>query len=249
VAATASNQPSAASGQFEGLAERLRFTKDRAIMTSREVAYEAVKQAILHGGLEPRERLIEERLADALGISRTPVREALAILEHEGLIEAIPAKGLMVKRITVDEFLAMYEALAMIEPALARAAIDQVSAGDLRAMTASLDEAERAIPDDVPGHLAACRAFLRRLGDCGGNPYLTNIIIGIEERSDMYLVHTQNRLPPERMLAAVADRRAILDAIRDGDAEAAVRAARIHTEAIHQRWRDLYVGEQSDHRR
>jgi DNA-binding GntR family transcriptional regulator len=221
-----------------------RFTKDRALMRSREIAYEAVKDAILHGILEPRERLIEERLGEALGLSRTPVREALAILEHEGLIESIPYKGLMVKRVTVDEFLSMYEALGVIEPVLVQAAAHHVTPADLLALEACLDQAEQGIPDDVPGHLAACRAFLQRLGMCAHNPFLTKIMVSIEERSDIYLIHTQHRLPPERMLAAVQDRRAILAAVRSGDPEQAAGAAQKHAEAISVRWRDLYVVEE-----
>ena len=58
----------------------IHFTKDRSKMRSREVAYESIKNAILRGILAPRERLVEERLGDALQISRTPIREALSIL-------------------------------------------------------------------------------------------------------------------------------------------------------------------------
>jgi DNA-binding GntR family transcriptional regulator len=216
-------------------------TRDRAIMRSREIAYEAVKRAILRGVLPPRERLIEERLGEALGVSRTPVREALAILEHEGLIESIPYKGLMVKRITVGEFLQMYEALGVVEAALAQEAVHHATADDVRAMAAILDEAERSIPDDVAGHLAACREFQQRLGECARNPYLTKMLVSIEERSDIYLLHTQHNLPAERMLAAVQDRRAILEAVRSSDADAAARAAQVHAEAIRVRWRDLYA--------
>jgi DNA-binding GntR family transcriptional regulator len=233
------DEASAAADAYRAMDEH--FTRDRLVMRSREIAYEAIKGAILRGILEPRERLIEERLGEALQVSRTPVREALAILEHEGLIESIPYKGLMVRRITVDEFVQMYETLEAVEPALAQAAVHHVTQSDLHALATILDEAERCIPGDVPGYLAACREFQQRLGECAGNPYLTKIVVGIEERSDIYLIHTQPSLPPEKMRAAVRDRRAILEAMRSGDANAAAEAARSHAEAIRLRWRDLYV--------
>jgi DNA-binding GntR family transcriptional regulator len=220
-------------------------TKDRATTRSREIAYEAVKSAILHGVLPPRERLIEERLGEALGLSRTPVREALAILEHEGLIESVPYKGLIVRRITVAEFLQMFEALGVIEAALAQAAIHNATPDDVLAMETILDRAERTIPDDVARHLDACREFQQRLGDCARNPYLTRMLLSIEERSDIYLLHTKQHLPAERMLAAVQDRRAILEAVRSGDAAAAARAAQAHAEAIRVRWRDHYVHDET----
>ena len=128
----------------------IHFTKDRSKMRSREVAYESIKNAILRGILAPRERLVEERLGDALQISRTPIREASSILEHEGLIESIPYKGLIVKPVTIDEFLSMYEALGVIEPAIARAAVHNASPADIISMEALLNLATDAIPDDVP---------------------------------------------------------------------------------------------------
>jgi DNA-binding GntR family transcriptional regulator len=237
------NLATAVKDGYSALGEHV--TKDRAVTRSREIAYEAVKSAILRGVLPPRERLIEERLGEALGLSRTPVREALAILEHEGLIESIPYKGLMVRRITVGEFLQMYEALGTIEAALAQAAVHHATPDDVQAMATILDRAERTIPDDVAGHLDACREFQQRLGDCARNPYLTRMLLSIEERSDIYLLHTQHHLPAERMLAAVHDRRAILEAVRSGDAASAARAAQVHAEAIRVRWRDLYVHDET----
>lgn len=217
------------------------LTRDRTMMRSREIAYEAVKNAILSGIFEPRDRLIEERIGEALDLSRTPVREALAILEHEGLIEAVPYKGLRVKPVTVGEFLSMYEALGVIEAAIARAAIPNVTATDIAAMRELLDEAERRADDDPPGHLAACRAFQQRLGECAASPFLTRMLVGIEERSDMYLIHSQQALPRENMLAAVADRRAILAAVQQGDADAAAQAAHAHADRIRVRWRAMYI--------
>ena len=64
----------------------------------REAAYTAIKEAILAGEIEADEPLIEERLAGPLGISRTPVREALAILEHEGLLAPRGGRGLFIAR-------------------------------------------------------------------------------------------------------------------------------------------------------
>lgn len=215
-------------------------TGDRTRMRSREVAYEAVKAAILAGTLEPRERLIEERLGAALQLSRTPIREALAILEHDGIIEAVPYKGLMVRSITVQEFLSMYEALGHIEAAVARAAVQNITAAEIERLTATLDVAESLIPHDVPGHLAACRDFQRQLCACSENPFLTKLLLSIEERSDMYLIHSRQELPAEKMRASVSDRRRILNAVRAGDADAAARASHDHARAIRERWRNMY---------
>lgn len=208
--------------------------------SSREVAYEAIKHAILSGEIPPHERLVEERLAEALDISRTPVREALAILEHEGLLESEPYKGLAVRPVTIDEFLNMYEALGVIEAALARAAAGNAVATDVRRMDAALRDAEAAIPDNIPAHLAACREFQSLLGATADAPFLTRTLVGIEERSDMYLIHSGLPLSPENMRAAVDDRRSILERIRAGDADGAGEASLAHANRIRLRWRQLY---------
>ncbi len=212
---------------------------------SREVAYAAIKDAILRGLLEPRERLIEQRLGEVLGLSRTPIREALAILEHEGLIESIPYKGLAVRPVTVQEFLGMYEALGPIESAIARAAVPHLTEAVARELTTILDAAEAAIPHDVAGHLARCREFQQRLGEVAQRPFLTRMLLGIEERSDVFLLHSGQQLPEENMRAAVSDRRNILDAVRSGDVAAATEAAEAHASDIRRRWRGLYPDETS----
>ncbi len=209
-------------------------------MRSREVAYNAIKQAILAGKIPLHERLVEERLAEALQISRTPVREALAILEHEGLLDSVPYKGLAVKPVTIDEFLHMYEAMGVIESALARTAAATATAADIRQMEAALALAEAAIPNDVPTHLSACREFQALLGATADSPFLTRTLVGIEERSDMYLIHSGLPLPPENMQAAVTDRRNILDRVRAGDADGAAEMSLAHASSIRTRWRELY---------
>ncbi len=215
-------------------------TPRRSRRSSREVAYDAIKRAILSGEIAPHERLVEERIAEALDISRTPVREALAILEHEGLLESEPYKGLAVRPVTVDEFLNMYGAHGVIEADLARSAAAHATAGDIRRMDDALQRASETIPDNVPEHLAACREFQEILGSTAESPFLTRMLLGIEERSDMYLINSGRPISAENMLAAVEDRREILDRVRDGDGEGAATAAIGHAENIRARWHQHY---------
>jgi DNA-binding GntR family transcriptional regulator len=209
-------------------------------MKLRQVAYQAIKNAILGGRFTSEEPLIEERLASALDISRTPIREALAILEHENLIEAVPHKGLFVRNVTLNEFLQMYDAVAAVEPVLAYQAAQRARTIDIDIMKAALMDAERGIPDDAADHLAACRQFQESMGSCANNPHLTALLIGIEERLDLYLIKRWRMLPPDKMLDAVADRRNILSAIESQDPEAAAEASRAHTKAVNLRWYDMF---------
>lgn len=206
----------------------------------REVAYQAIKEAILKGTLPPDQPLVEERLAAELSISRTPVREALAILEHEGLIETVPYQGLFVKAISVQDFIEMYQSVEIIEPELARRASNNATEDDLNALESLLVQAELYVPDNAPELLAACRMFQQRMGMIAGNQYLTALLLAVEERSDLYLISRWRELPPEKMLSAVADRRAILTALRERDAGAAEEASRMHARAACARWQALF---------
>src|SRR5258707_185887 len=150
-------------------------------------AYRAIKDAILSGKLRADVSLAEERLAAELQISRTPVREALAILEHEGLIETTPYQGLFVKSLTVTEFLEMYETYELIEAALARRAAMNATAKDIADMEALLDQAEQAIPHDPAAHMAACRQFLRKLGECSQQRHMSAVLLSIDEQADVYM--------------------------------------------------------------
>lgn len=216
------------------------FKQDRRSTRLREATYAAIKRLILSGMLTRETPLAEERLAEMLEVSRTPVREALAILEHERLLEALPYKGLFVAEISVIDFLEMYETLELIEPELARRAAHKATAADLVAMEQALELAERTIPDDVPNHLKGCHEFQRLLGACAGSAHMAAVLLSIEERSDLFIVSTYPTLPADKMRAAVADRRTILDALRQHDAEAAAAASRAHARAIRERWADLY---------
>ena len=217
------------------------FRKDRRSTRLREATYDAIKQLILRGVLQADTALAEERLAEILGVSRTPIREALAILEHERLIEAIAYKGLFIADLSVKDFLQMYETLELIEPELARRAALNATDEDIALMEKVLQEAEHTITNDVPEHFVQCAQFQRILGKCSGNHYMTATLISIEERSDLYLITKYPSLPVENMQAAVADRRAILEAVRAHDAEAAAEASRAHARAIRLRWRELYA--------
>lgn len=206
----------------------------------REVAYQAIKDSIMLGIVETRVSLAEERLAKVLKISRTPVREALALLEHEGLLVAIPYKGLFVKEISVTEFLEMFDTVELIEPVLASRATSRATADDIKAMQNALSKAEKFIPDDPGRHFLACREFQHHIGNCAKHNYMARLLLNIEERADLYLINTWEVLPNDNMLAAIQDRHRILEAICEGDEEKAAQSARKHAQNVKARWHNLF---------
>lgn len=101
-----------------------------------------MRRLILDGEYGPDERLIEEQLAERLGVSRTPIRQALTMLESEGLVELIPNRGAVVCSFGVDEVWDIYDLRAVLEGHAARRAAARVEAGELDRMRELADEME-----------------------------------------------------------------------------------------------------------
>ena len=96
--------------------------RGRLVQNASVAATELIRQAILDGRLEPGSRLKEEELARELGISRTPVREALLMLQAEGLIETTPNRGAIVRTHDADDLIDLYQLRALLEGYAARQA-------------------------------------------------------------------------------------------------------------------------------
>ena len=120
----------------------------------REVVFEALRDAIVHGEFEPGERLLEVALAKRLGVSRTPVREAIRMLELEGLVVMVPRKGAEVARITEKDLRDALEIRLSLEELaveLACKRIDEDGRLRLREACENFREAVRSgrVPDIV----------------------------------------------------------------------------------------------------
>jgi DNA-binding GntR family transcriptional regulator len=209
----------------------------------REAAYEAIKQAILDARLEGGEPLIEERLAEALGISRTPVREALAILEHERLIAPRRGKGLFIRELTREEFLDMFGANEVVEPYLGQRAALLRTDEHLGQLQTAIDRGKKAVIDfDIYAALQSGREFHHWLGTAAGNDSLRQMVSRNEEQTDLYLLSLGNHglVDAANMEASNGEHQDILDAIRLRDPEAAARFIIFHSHSLRTRWAPLF---------
>jgi DNA-binding GntR family transcriptional regulator len=218
----------------------------------REAAYAAIKEAILSGQLTPHQALVEEQLAAMLQISRTPVREALAILEHEGLIGPRGGRGLYVCMISRETFVEMFVANEAVEPYLVRQAALHATDDLIGALHETIDRARTSTTDhDLAGFLRASRDFHRLVGVASGNTVLTQFVVRNEERADMYLLSEGKQINPRNMDASTEEHAAILNAIQGRDPETAARLAIYHAQSLRVRLGDLFrqKGEQRNGRR
>ena len=201
-------------------------------LPSRTVAVlEAIKHAILTGELRPGQALVETDLAEVLGVSKTPVREALKTLAGAGLVTMNPYKGAAVR--VVDDELArhVYDARLLLEPeALARA----VTRGhDWRPAHAALTRADHAL--DQAERSLANRDFHRELYAGCGNPLLAKMLDDLRDQTALVSVAAW-RHEPDWLLQGTtpsweheaAEHRTVLRAAEDGNAERAAALLRGH---------------------
>src|SRR5436190_2563510 len=128
-----------------------RIVQDRAplVRNASAAATELIREAILDGRLPPGQRLKEEELARELGISRTPVREALLILQAEGLVDAAPNRGAVVRSHDGDDLEDLYQLRALLEGHAARRAAASISDDALDSLRASCKRFESLIDGRV----------------------------------------------------------------------------------------------------
>jgi DNA-binding GntR family transcriptional regulator len=196
----------------------------------RKQASDAIKRAIMDMDIYGRAgeiRLDERRLSEDLGVSRTPIREALSVLEQEGFVRSIPRRGIIVVRKTKREIVEMITVWAAIESMAARLAAGAATPADIAELTGLMD----AFEEDPTGHLTeysdANMEFHRaiiRLGGIGLMSTLTDSLF-IHMRAVRAVTMTQDN----RAQRSVGDHRAIIAALRAGDADRAGRLVRDHT--------------------
>ena len=184
------------------------------------MAYQALKARLLVGDFAPGSRLGEERLADELAVSRTPIREALSRLHSEGLVERLPDGGFGPTLINLHLILELYEIRFALEQravrrtAGGRAAHDLDEVAELRRDWVDLDEP--TADDEVDGDFVLLdEDFHERLAGAAGNRSLVEHLHKVNER--IRIVRMQDFLTAERVGLTIRQHTAILDAVLDGD--------------------------------
>ncbi len=199
--------------------------------TLHERVYEALLGLIGAGALAPGDQLDEQALAARLGVSRTPLRAAIARLSQEGLVVTLPYRGSFVRRFTVEEIDGLYEVRAALEGLAARKAARRLTPAGLQTIGAILDECQVALDaGDVEAYGQADARFHRALAEAAGNPTLVETLDGLRLRIHRFR-DLANREPGLRRRAA-REREQIVDALARRDAEAAGRLLEQHIDHV-----------------
>ena len=202
-----------------------------------DLAYERIRALILDGDVLPGARLGQVELAEQLGVSRTPVREALGRLTGEGLVEFLPNRGFRAAGLVLDQVVRRLEVRLLLEPGMARLAAERRAPEHLAALADAIDR-EAAAASRVAAHDAS-RAFHLVLAEATGNPELVSVFSGL------WVVEVGRRLLARRSVesewrgADVSEHRAIAAAVdaRDGDRAAALMETHIRDALRH--WEEV----------
>jgi DNA-binding GntR family transcriptional regulator len=190
-------------------------------------AIDLLREQIYNHKLAPGQRLDEAVLAEQLGISRTPLREALKVLSAEGLVDLQPHKGCFVTELTLRDMEEIFPIMATLEGRVAHEVASKRTPAQLKALDALHEKLEKhAAVDDVNRYYETNYVFHDQLQECAGNRWL-QIVIGDLRKLLKLSRHHSLRLEG-RLAASLAEHRALMKALHRQDADAAEQIMRGH---------------------
>lgn len=213
----------------------------RRATAAQEPPYEMMKRAIIDGTLAPGAQLVEVQLAQWCGVSRTPIREALSRLQHDGLIER-DDRGFIVKERSPEEILDIYEVRIELEALAARTAAERCTRLDVMRIERGLKDWDAAGEDaSADDRVQINQRFHRAVWQASHSEPLLDLL----ERLSLHLTRypATTLTAPGRHRSALDEHRQLAEAITARDGDAAAEAARLHFRAALQIRLSLYEQE------
>ncbi|MDO4268748.1 MAG: GntR family transcriptional regulator [Eubacteriales bacterium] len=193
----------------------------------RDVVFNTLRQAILKGELEPGERLMEIQLAERLGVSRTPIREAIRKLELEGLVLMIPRKGAEVAKISEKSLRDVLEIRRSLDELAIELAIQRMSDGDIRNLEIAQENFRDAVEKGNAMTIAECDEHYHDvIYHATGNNRLVQILNNLREQ--MYRYRLEYIKDADKRQILVLEHDQILKAVRGRHVAEAKTAIREH---------------------
>jgi DNA-binding GntR family transcriptional regulator len=202
-----------------------------ANVSFRDRAYEALKQAIMDADIYARReeiRLDDRQLSRALGVSRTPIREAMTLLEQEGFLRTLPRRGVFIVRKTKKQIVEMIEMWAAIESMAARLATLNASDEDIAGLRKLFDEFRNSTPAEhiheySDANIAFHQAIIRLSGSHLMGKTIDNLFIHVRAIRRMTISQS------DRAERSIIDHMRIIEALEARDTELAERLVRQHS--------------------
>ena len=189
--------------------------------------HEHLRDEILSGRLGPGTELSEVALAESLGVSRGPIREAVGRLAAEGLVTVRPRRGAVVRALSSDEFIEAYQVREALEMMAVRLAVPVLTDEHLAALERQIEEmSARGARGDVKGFFEANTAFHQVFFEAAGNRMLAQLYRQLRGQIDRYRLRSLELRGDLRR--SIPEHKAILRAARAGDVERAVHLVSEH---------------------
>ncbi len=199
----------------------------------RDMAYANIKDAIRHARLQPGQPISESRLSRQLGISRTPVREALQMLAQEGLVQIIPGRAVTVASPSVQDVMDAIHVRLLLEPEVVRLAAKHITPAQLETLQEAQAGLEQAIAaQDRAAWSRADNVYHETISAACPNQLLGELAMQYRNRVSYLSIDAQGNF--ERLAACTQEHRQIVDAIAAHDSETAAQAMREHIELFRQ---------------
>ena len=195
----------------------------------RDIVFETLREAIINQTLKPGERLMEIQLAEEMGVSRTPVREAIRKLELEGLVVMVPRKGAYVAGISMKDIHEVYELRSALEALAASLAAVRITDEELEEMERQMvKEAKETEDNNLQGIVSIDTTFHDLLYQAAHNQRLVQFINILQEQLQRFRSATLSR--PGRSKYALEEHKKIVEALANKDAKLAAKLATEHIE-------------------
>lgn len=198
-----------------------------AYLPLRDVVFNTLREAILKGDLKPGERLMELQLASKLGVSRTPIREAIRMLEQEGLAVTTPRKGAEVAKMTLKDMEDVLEIRDALDELAVRIACQKISDEQLKQLEDMKELFEKsAQTGNVKKIAEADVTFHDVIYEATGNPKIVTLLNNLREQ--VYRYRVEYIKDPKNYPTLIAEHEAILESLKNRDVKNAVEAMHVH---------------------
>jgi DNA-binding GntR family transcriptional regulator len=200
-----------------------------AYLPLRDVVFNTLREAILRGDIKPGERLMELQLASKLGVSRTPIREAIRMLEQEGLAVTVPRKGAEVAKMTLKDMEDVLEIREALDELAVRIACENISEEQLERLGDIKEQFENnTIVGDVKEIAAADVSFHDVIYEATDNPKLVTLLNNLREQ--VYRYRVEYIKDPKNYPTLIKEHEAIVNGLKTHDKDAATLAMHEHVE-------------------
>lgn len=192
-----------------------------------------IRDTIINGGFKPGERLVGETIAKKIGVSRAPVREAICLLEREGVVEYIPNKGAFVRSITAKDIVEIYTLRSVLEGLAVKLTVERITAEEISKLTEICEVMHKAAEEGNESELIHLDLrFHRLIIHYSQHSYLERIFSEMSNLLLMYLmVDTEAIKAGPGLMQQYIEHNKILEAIKARESEKAEKWIKRHVEA------------------